>query len=147
MWTTATLDEATLAAGGQTIVDMLGGFTLTEKHNISGVITIHYAFYFRANIPNTNVHGRWGIIVVEDDALAVNQVPEPALDGDAPWLINKHYMVESTIDEHRVHEGQVKARRRIAIKQTLAFVVDNDAASDSSLDFAIATRPLLQRGR
>ena len=147
MWTTATLNEASPGPGGQQITDLLGGFTLTEKHNISGVVTIHWDLSLRATTPGQNIHGRFGMIVVEDDALAASAVPEAVTDGDAPWLLNRFWNFLSSADESKYLSGQVKARRRIGIKETLAFIFESDSTSDGSVDMAFGMRVLLQRGR
>ena len=67
---------------------MLGGMSLTEKHNISGFILARVYFKYSGASVNADVFGAFGIIQVEDDALSVLQVPEPFTDGDAPWALH-----------------------------------------------------------
>ena len=147
MWTTATLNETNTLAGFATAFDALGGFTLTEKHNLSGFITCHYDFHWKSAAVNAQVFGRWGLIVVEDDAMAAGVLPEAIQDSDAPWLHNQHFhWDESSLTERFVH-GQMKAKRRIGIKETLMFQVQVNASSNSSVDWGIGMRILLQRNR
>ena len=132
--------------GNQSGFDVLGGFTLTEKHNISGFITAHVTFAFRGTV-NVNTYGAFGIIQMEDDALAVAQFPEPFSDGDSPWALHQFFHWNESTNLQRTMQLQTKARRRIGVKNTMAFVLDNAPNSDSSLIWSVYIRLLLQRGR
>jgi len=145
MWTTAALLNQNTAASGQVGIDILGGFTLTEKHNISGLVTIHYRFMYRSNTQAANTDGAFGVSVVEDDALAAAQFPEPLSDGDASWPVHHFFQHEQASADTKTIEGQSKARRRIPIKQSIAFVLDISSAG--SVQWGIQLRVLLQRGR
>ena len=148
MWTTATLHEQLTAVGGQSTFDALGGFSLTEKHNITGVIRVHFNFIHRAGTLGSSVQGAFGLIIVEDDAMAVPQVPEPFNgDGDAPWQTHQFYHSESNVDESQRIIGDSRSRRRIGLKQTLAFVLDVATGSNDSVEWGIGLRILLQRRR
>ena len=146
MWTTASVSEVLLAVGGQTVLDLLGGFTLTEKHNISGMITAHVLFAFRGSV-NVNTYGAMGLIAAEDDALAVPQVPEPFTDGDAPWALHQYFHWNEAAATQRTIQVQTRSRRKIGVKNSIAFVVDNASSSDSNLVWSAYIRVLLQRGR
>ena len=91
MWTTVSLSEVSTAIGAQTAFDVLGGFTLTEKHNISGVITVHGIYSYAGGSAGVETFGALGLIIAEDDALAVPEVPEPFTDGDAPWFLHRYW--------------------------------------------------------
>ena len=147
MWTTASLSEQTVAPGAQSAFDVLGGFTLTEKHNISGIIAVHGIFNYLGLTNTVETYGAFGLTIAEDDALAIPQVPEPFTDGDASWLVHHYFEWEdvSQITKSIVING--RSRRRIPIKQSVAFVVDNAAGSDASLQYGVYLRMLLQRAR
>ena len=147
MWTTVSASEQNTAPGGQSAFDVLGGFTLTEKHNISGFILANVHFNYSNVVANSDAFGAFGLIVVEDDALTVPQVPEPFTDGDAPWMLHQYYHDNKDVIRQSYLEPSTRARRRIAIKESIAFVLDVAAGSDNSLNWSVYIRLLLQRGR
>ena len=127
--------------------DALGGFTLTEKHNITGVLAVHGLFSYTGSIDAVESYGAFGLIPVEDDAMSVLQVPEPFADGDAPWMVHHFFEARQKSSEVKELRFHGKARRRISIKNSLAFVLDVDSFSDGAIAWSIFLRILLQRGR
>ena len=142
-WITATLAEAFTASGAQVIFDFLGGLTQAEKLEIRKVVRIHFNFMYRANTDGLHVHGRFGLIVVTDDALAVNESPEPIQDSDASWLLNEFYSSERGDQEHEISRD-IRAQRVIPAGSSLAFVLQSDTASDDSVHWSTGSRILLE---
>ena len=147
MWTSATLGDQNSVAGSTTIFDALGGFSLTEKHNITGVIRVILSLSYRASVVGQLVEGAFGLIVVDDDALAVPQVNDPFLDADASWLAHSFYHDERSSDESQLMQRDFRARRKIGIKESLAFNFEVGFANSGSVEWTVAMRILLQRNR
>ena len=147
MWTTVSLSETNTGPGNSVAFDALGGFTLTEKHNLSGFIRAQVYFKYAGSSINLDSFGAFGLIVVEDDAMAVPQVPDPFTDGDAPWMLHQYFHWAEPTVIFRELTPFTRSRRRVAIKETVSFVLDVAPASDTSLNWNIYIRLLLQRGR
>ena len=145
-WTSGNLLEQTDVAGSQTVFDLLGGFTLTEKHNITGLVTIYYTLTYRATSPGVAIDGAMGVAVLEDDAIAASVFPEPLSDSDHPWAVHHFWSFLSSADESARLVGQGRSRRKIGVKESLGFSLEISGAS-GSVDWGIQTRILLQRGR
>ena len=126
--------------------DALGGFTLTEKHNISGVIRIILRLSLRASTAGSFVEGAFGLLVIDDDALAVPQLSDPFLDADASWVLHSFYHDERSSDESQLVTLDNRSRRRIPVKKSLAFAFDVSSASNS-VEWTVSMRILLQRNR
>ncbi len=146
MWTSATLSDQSDVQGSVTVFDALGGFTSTEKHNISGVVRIITKFIWRAATAAQLAEGAFGLILLDDDAMAVPAVSDPFLEAQSPWVMHSFYGMESAEDTSRTIDLDNKARRRIPIRKTLAFSMEISAVS-GSVEWSVYMRILLQRGR
>ena len=145
-WTQATVTEALLAAGAQTVVDLLGGFTVGEKRAIQSIIRIIGHFYYKSQSVNADVHGRWGIHQVTDDAMAALAVPDPLGDFESGWMINTDFSWDRAASEYVREDVDIKSRRRLAGGlNTIAYVLDNSAASNASVQFSFGFRILYIR--
>jgi len=147
-WSTATLNEFNTGIGGQTAFDILGGFTQAEKdQTIKKIVRIHFRFYYKSQVANLSVFGRYGAIVENDDAFAAGSHLDPILDADGPWLINDHYHYENAAvgaESQQITEHDVKAQRLIKPKFTLAFIIDVNGGSNTGLDWGVGMRFLYE---
>ena len=146
MWTSATLADQNDVAGSTTVFDALGGFTTTEKHNITGVVRVIARLSFRSSTAGQLSEGAFGLILASDDAIAIPQVNDPFLDADSGWMMHSFFHDERSSDESQLVTLDNRARRRIPIKYSLAFALDVSAAS-GSVEWTVSMRILLQRGR
>jgi len=147
VWTTAAVFNTSTAVGGETVFDVLGGFTLTEKHNISGLIRIHYRLVHRSATAGLSHSGAMGVGVVQDDALALANVNDPFTQGAGSWPMHRFFMDERVDAVSGVVEGDSRVRRRIPIDASLFFALEVNSASAAPVEWSVSLRVLLQRGR
>ena len=144
-WTNSALNEVVIVAGGQTGYDILGGFTVLQKQQIGGIVTVVFDFHHRSIVGNAAAFGAWGLHVVTDDSIAIGEFPDPRASGDSDsnwYWYQPFYSDASQLDTARIH-GQTRTRRRIPTKSSMAFVLDNDSAADASVEFGVNLRVLL----
>ena len=147
MWTSATLHEQAQAPGTVITFDALGGFTLTEKHNISGLIAVHYHFIHQPLTSNASYQGAVGLQVVGDDALALPVVNDPFTQAAGNWPMHLFFAGERNSDQSVQERGMQKSARRIGIDESLAFSVEVDSGANSNVEWGVSLRLLLRRGR
>ena len=144
-WTTATLNAQSSNVGTEVAFDALGALTVADKNEIRRVVTVHFDFDYSSDAATQHVFGRFGLIVVSDDAMAVPQVPDPVGDADASWMMNHHYHTEAdNSDPPRVIRDHVKVSRLIPPKYTLAFVLEVTAGGVGALHWSVGMRLLLE---
>jgi len=143
-WTSSTLFGNTLADGGATVVDLLGAFTVGEKFRIGTILRILCQLTTRSSSAGARSAGRWGIIKVTDDALAVPTVPLPISDLENDWMINNWHGQEDAANLPVVQTVDLRSKRKLGGDgQTLAFVIESDgAASGATTVFTMAFRIL-----
>ena len=146
MWTSGTLENQTTAANVNVGFDALGAFTLTEKHNISGLVTVHYEVMVRAATIGDIAGGAFGLIVAEDDAIAAASFPEPIGDVEGPWAVHRLFQLKRNDDVSEYLGGQGKSRRNIPIKHSLLFCFQTNTGGNT-VEWSVHMRILLQRGR
>ena len=144
-WITSTIVEQLLGVGLTTVVDALGALTLAEKQEIRKVVRVH--LYFRASVAtaNNHIHGRYGLIIANDDAIATGAgaLPSPILDSDQSWLVNDFFTTEITQNAYEMR-FDVRAQRRLQTGTSLAFIIQSDSASDLSTHWSAGMRLLLE---
>jgi len=146
MWTSATLINQSTVAGAVLHFDALGAFTLTEKHNITGLVRAHMHLIYKGATTNNPISFAAGLIVADDDAIAAGAVSDPFTDADASWALHTLGLDESITDDTQHIRMDSKSRRRIPIKKSLDFGFEVQAAT-STVEWGVSLRLLLQRGR
>ena len=123
--------------------DILGGLSVGEKMEIRRVKVVHLDFKYASNTGGSHVHGGIGIALHDDDAIAALSFLEPIQDADASWMMNRHWMTEKSADETRI-TMELKAGRLIPPKYSLAFVLQSNASSQTSVHWGVFMRILLE---
>jgi len=141
---TATLVEQLPAPGAVTFFDVLGALTVAEKNEIRKVMRVHGRFAFNVNVAQNHVHGRFGLIVAGDAAIAVGtDLPRPIADSGFSWMINDFFADEGDLTTHYI-DWDIKAQRVIPNGFTLMGAVELDSASDSNVHWNLGLRLLLE---
>ena len=94
---------------------------------------------------NAEIHGRHGIHIVTDDAMALATLPEPTGDHRSAWLWNEHYgwdMASVSVPQHLV-EIDTKPKRRLPMLSTLAWIVESNGLSAGSVIYNMGARILM----
>jgi len=137
-----TLNSQGVTGTAETIVDALGQFTIDAKDKIHSILRIVGQFQYRINAVNAEIGGRFGFIVVSDDALAANAVPDPATDSESDWMLNMvYYADDSTLRMHQIDFDNRSARRLPGGEHTLAFVIEGNIATNT-VNWGIGARIL-----
>ena len=101
----------------------------------------------RVSTPGGGYQGAIGLHVVGDDAMAVPAVNDPFSQAGGDWAMHQFFENEQATDDSKLIVGTQRARRRIGIDFSLAFVFENAAGSDDTVEWGISMRLLLQRNR
>ena len=130
------------------VFDVLGGLSVAEKNEIRRVLTVHGRFSYAAATGGSHTFGRYGLIVVNDDAIAVGAVaslPNPIGDSDSSWMWNDHFHTEmaSTV-QSKDDAFQAKASRLIPLGFSLLFALEVSSAAATSVHWSVAMRVLLE---
>ena len=145
-WTTATLNQQSTAASNLVFFDVLGGLTLGEKHEIDKVVAVHGRFTYAADAGTLHAFGKYGLIVQNDDVIAVGGagITDPVSDGDASWMWHDSY--ETEIDNavgHQEHQFSPRSTRNIPKKFSLIFALETGAGGTNT-HWSVALRVLLR---
>ena len=145
-WLGATLAAQLDPAGTTTTFDALGGMTTAEKDQVDQVVRVHLAFDYSSDSAN-HVFGRFGLVVVTDNALAIgsSSVPNPISDVDDRWLTNMFFADEiaETVGVNWI-PVDVRVRRNILNGHSLMFSMAIDAASTANTHWSVGMRILLR---
>ena len=139
-WLNSTLINQTTVVGGVTTFDLLGGLTVAEKRNVARVDRCFGDFMFRGQNANTALAGRFGLIVVTDDAMAALVVPDPLNDDESSWYWNQVLLWDEPTVEYARVRMDAKTRRRIPQSSTMAFVCEVTAGQ--TMDWHVGLRLL-----
>ena len=144
-WITSTLAEFLTAAGVTVVFDALGALTVAEKLEIRRIVRVHFWLRYKADSNGMHVHGRYGLIKANDDAIATGagSLPSPILDADQSWMANEFYASERT-DQNDERRLDIRSSRLVQPGTSLAFILQADAASDSSVHWSVGMRLLLE---
>ncbi len=126
--------------------DALGGLTLVAKNEVKKIVRVHLRFSHAAESA-LHTHGRFGLIMVQDDNIAdsPDSLPDPIGDSDAAWLINDHFeneVTEGIVNEQVQHD--IRAQRLVPRGTTLAFGLEVSSAATASLHWHVAMRILFE---
>ena len=141
-WLNSTVIDQTTAVGAETTLDLLGGLTFAEKRIVARVEVVFGSIHFRSIAANATILGRYGIIVVGDDALAAGALPDPFGDDESSWMWNRELLWDRTDLEHTILEIRTRTRRLIPQGSTLAFVLENSALSANTMGWNLGLRLL-----
>jgi len=145
-WANVQLVETVVAAGAQSIFDILGQFTVAQLANIAQIVKIWIDFRYVGNSINLFVHGSFGLHVLTDDAMAVPVTADPgaAFDPDSSWYFIKPWFYLSSSIESIYEHYETKTSRRLPSGSTMAFILENDATSDTSVKYSVNIRTLVR---
>ena len=147
-WTTATINAQIAAIGAQVYFDALGGLTLGEKNEIRRVITVHGRFSYSVDTAGFHTHGRYGLIVQNDDAIASGTTAgllDPIADSGASWMWNDHFHTEMDNSvQSKDDSWQAKASRLINPGFSLVFALEVSSVATDSVHWSVAMRLLLE---
>jgi len=131
-WLNFSLFNATLTDGGLLTADLLGALTLVEKNDVRSVVRVIWSFFVRSATAGNRASGRFGMIVVTDDAMAASAVPDPLGDPLDAWYLNTGFFQEDAANVPVEQRGDLRsARRLLGDGQTIAFVAESDLGSSS----------------
>ncbi len=144
VWNSATVFNITLADGAESVSDLFGGLTTAEKNDVGTVLRVIGSFDVRSATAGNIASGRFGLVLVTDDALAGTTVPDPLQDVASSWLLNRSFFQEDAANVPRTYEFDVRSQRRLPGNEyTIAIVVQSDVGSTvGSLNFGFAMRVL-----
>ena len=146
-WITFTLNAQLDVAATLTSADALGALTVAEKNEIGKVLRIHGMFEYSAEVGGSHVFGRFGLIVVTDDAMATGggALPDAGIDTGSPWMMTHPFSTEAdNLAIPREIPLDVKVKRRIPQQYTLAFSHKVDPAATTALHWSVSMRLLLE---
>ena len=132
LWHSATIDNQTTNTGSQTILDVLAGLQGFDKGDIRRIIRCILTFSVRSSAAGSLVNGRFGLVVVTNDAFTAAAVPDPAGDLSASWLVNTHYYQEDAANVPVDRPADLRASRLLpGALRTLVFVLDAGGTANS----------------
>ena len=129
-WLNFSVFNTTLTDGGETTADLLGGLTLVEKNRVRTIVRVIWQFQVRSATAGNRAAGRFGLIKVSDDAMAVTQVPDPLGDHIAGWYLNVGFFQEDAANVPVVLQGDLRSKRRLlGDAETIAWVAESDTSA------------------
>ena len=142
-WVNATLAENSVVAGAISTSDLLSGLSQEEKVDVGTILTVHWQFTMGQGSSNAENHGRWGMMIVTQDAFIGGQIPEPLGDHQANWYWNEAYFLDEPDLRERQFRGQARTKRRLPSgEHTLAFAIESASGSSGTLKFGVGFRIL-----
>ena len=125
------------------MVDLLGGLTVADKQRVDKIVRTIMTFRYWQNSANGEVHGRIGMHVVTDDALAAGAVPDPAGDFRSAWYFNEQYYTDDTrVGILDILKYDTRTQRKIPSLSTLCWMLEANAGSGGSLIWGLGVRCL-----
>jgi len=146
-WITSTLNAQLDAAGTLTSFDALGSLLISEKNEIRKVVTVHGRFNYSSDVGGQHVFGRFGLIVVTDDAMATGggALPDPDIDTASPWYWNDAYATETdNLATERELRFALRTQRLIPAEYTLAFSMKVNPGVTATVHWNVGLRILLE---
>jgi len=128
------------------IFDALGALTEAEKNEIDQIVRIHFKFQYAADAGGAHTFGRFGLITITDEAMAIggSSTPSPIGDSENPWMLNEYF--ETEVDQLVAQQEitrDVRVRRNIPQGNTLMFRLAVSGAA-SSVHWNVGMRILLR---
>ena len=108
------------------------------------MLRVHLKIFYKNTSINSPSFGRYGLIVENDDAIAAGAHLDPIADSDGPWLHNDFIHADQGDLKSFQDQVDIRAHRLIKPKFSLEFVLDIDSASNSTMDWGVGMRVLLE---
>ncbi len=143
-WTNVRLSEATVAIGGVSEFDVLGGFTETEKARVAVILRAYGEVTINSVSANNTVHGAFGLTVVNDEAMAASVLPDPLGDENDPWYWHREFNQRYSDIRTEKYPFDARTQRRVPIGSTLMFALDLSGAADGSILYSVNIRVLFR---
>ena len=141
-WDNTVTGEVVIAPGAQATVDMTAGFRAADGRKGLTLLRIFGSLTVRAVIAN-GLH-QWvaGIAYVSAEAAGALALPDPAVDGNFPWVWWKGGHIFEATDFSQVHMVDTKGKRNFREADAqIRFQFDNDGVANS-IGFSLRLRAL-----
>ena len=120
----------------------MAGLTQDRERDARIILRIIGDLYTLPSAINVSEHGRYGITIVTEDALASLAVPDLVGDFEASWMWNNSYNMRSSDRDVVRWPIDSKAKRLYGTNSQLVFVIDSDPGSAGTIDWHIYLRIL-----
>ena len=138
VWYDRIVNLSLAAAGDQESVDLTSAIPNTDRKGMT-VVRILIDLSANLTIAGTGANVGMGITLVESDAAAVVQFPDPSVEGDQPgwlWRVQRPVFTASPNDPSQstrfVHD--IKARRRLPGEDYLLMLVVDSSAGNAIIN-------------
>ena len=140
-WSNHTLEAQTLASGSTVVSSVLDGLTNDQFADIAGIERVIWQGQMGLFAANSQVMGRWGLVMGHEDALG--NPPDPLDDHQSSWLWNEFFALDEPTVEFRQFRGQTGTKRRFrSIDDRLYLVFQSSGLSAGTLKYDIGLRTL-----
>ena len=142
-WGQSDLNEQSTNAGSSTVDDLLTTMDVAQKRRVASILRILIDFHYSSVTANAQIFGRFGLVVVHDDAMAASALPDPLTDDESSWMINQHFHHDQPDLNEKVEHYDLRSRRRFPSDlYTVALILQNSVSSNAAMEWGMGLRYL-----